>query len=232
MRLKAERQAVVDAARRMTESGLVVNTSGNVSILAGDTVVITPSSIAYDTMTAEDVCLVELASGRALPGMLHPSSELPLHLAVYRSQKVNAIVHTHSLYATALTTVMDKLPAIHYQIADLGGSVPVLPYARFGSKELAAMVAAGLDGRTAVLMKNHGATTIGPDLPRALARSITLEWIARLYHQAALLGNPALLDDAEIAAVLAAQRELVASRDRALAERGQPPFSLGEKGRG
>jgi L-fuculose-phosphate aldolase len=171
-------------------------------------------------MTAEDVCLVDLASGRALPGMLHPSSELPLHLAVYRSRKANAIVHTHSLYATALTTVMDRLPAIHYQIGDLGGSVPVLPYARFGSKELAAMVAAGLEGRTAVLMKNHGATTIGPDLPRALARSITLEWIARLYHQAALLGNPALLDDAEIAAVLAAAGA-GAPRDRALAERRQ-----------
>lgn len=219
MHLKTERQAVVDAARRMVDTGLVVNTSGNVSILAGDTVAITPSGIAYETMTAADVCLVELASGAAQPGMLHPSSELPLHLAVYRAGRASAIVHTHSLYATALTTVMDRLPAIHYQIADLGGTVPVLPYATFGSAKLAALVAAGLEGRTAVLMKNHGATTIGADLPRALSRAIALEWIAQLYHQAALLGEPAILDDAELARVVAAQAELGRKREQAIRER-------------
>jgi L-fuculose-phosphate aldolase len=203
----------------MVDTGLVVNTSGNVSVLAGDIVVITPSGLAYDTMTAEDVCLVDLASGDTHPDMLHPSSELPLHLAVYRARRAQAIVHTHSLYATALTTVRDRLPAIHYQIADLGGVVPVLPYATFGSRELAALVADGLDGRNAVLMKNHGATTIGPDLPRALARAITLEWIAQVYHHASLLGEPALLDDAELARVAAAQKAVAGARDRALKKR-------------
>ena len=219
MRLNTERQAVVDAARRMVDTGLVVNTSGNVSVRVGDTVVITPSGIAYDTMTAGDVCLVALATGDAEADMLFPSSELPLHLAVYRANRAAAIVHTHSLYATALTTVRDRLPAIHYQIVDLGGVVPVLPYATFGSPELAKLVADGLDGRTAVLMKNHGATTIGPDLPRALARAISLEWIAQLYHQASLLGEPALLDDAELARVAAAQKAIADKRDDALAKR-------------
>jgi L-fuculose-phosphate aldolase len=79
-------------------------------------------------MTAGDICLVDLATGDAHPEMLHPSSELPLHLAVYRARaRAQAIVHTHSMYATALTTVRDRLPAIHYQIVDLGGVVPVLP---------------------------------------------------------------------------------------------------------
>ena len=180
MRLHAERQAVVDAARRMTDAGLVVNTAGNVSVLAGDTVVITPSSLAYDTLRAADVCLVDLASGETEPGMLHPSSELPLHLAVYRAQRARAIVHTHSLYATALTTVRDHLPAIHYQIVDLGGTVPVLPYATFGSDAL-----------------------------------------ARLYHQAALLGVPAILDDPELARVQAAQRAHAEARDASLARRAK-----------
>jgi len=219
MKLRTERQAVVDAARRMTETGLVVNTAGNVSILSGDTIAITPSGLAYDTMSAGDICLVDLATGDAHREMLHPSSELPLHLAVYRAKRAQAIVHTHSMYATALTTVRDKLPAIHYQIADLGGVVPVLPYATFGSRELAESVAAGLDGRTAVLMKNHGATTIGPDLPKALARAITLEWIAQLYHHASLLGDPALLDDAELARVAAAQKAMADRRDNALLRR-------------
>ena len=219
MKLRAERQAVADAARRMVDTGLVVNTSGNVSVLAGDTVVITPSSIAYESMSAGDVCLVELASGRAHEGMLHPSSELPLHLAVYRAGRARAIVHTHSMYATALSTVRDRLPAIHYQIVDLGGLVPVLPYATFGSDELARLAAEGLDGRSAVIMKNHGTTTIGADLGRALSRAISLEWIAQTYCHAALLGEPALLDDAELARVAAAQAELAERRDRALASR-------------
>ncbi len=221
MLLRTERQAVVDAARRMVDTGLVVNTSGNVSVLAGDTVVITPSNLSYDTMTAGDVCLVALATGDAHADSLHPSSELPLHLAVYRAGRAQAIVHTHSLYATAITTVRDDLPAIHYQIVDLGGTVPVLPYATFGSDALARLVADGLAGRAAVLMKNHGATTVGPDLPRALARAITLEWIARLYHEASLLGVPALLDDAELARVQAAQRSHVEQRDASLARRAK-----------
>ena len=219
MKLNTERHAVVDAARRMVDTGLVVNTSGNVSILAGETIAITPAGLAYDTMTAGDICLVDLATGDAHAEMLHPSSELPLHLAVYRAKRGQAIVHTHSMYATALTTVRDRLPAIHYQIVDLGGVVPVLPYATFGSRELAKLVADGLEGRTAVLMKNHGATTIGPDLPRALARAITLEWIAQCYHHASLLGEPALLDDAELARVKAAQQAIADLRDRALQKR-------------
>ena len=220
MRLNTERQAVVDAAKKMVDTGLVVNTSGNVSVLAGDTLAITPAGLAYDTMTAGDICLVSLATGDAEADMLFPSSELPLHLAVYRAKRAQAIVHTHSMYATAITTVRDHLPAIHYQIVDLGGNVPVLPYATFGSRELAESVAAGLDGRTAVLMKNHGATTIGPDLPKAMARAITLEWIAQCYHHASLLGDPALLDAAELARVAAAQKSIADQRDAALRRRG------------
>src|SRR5690349_10005425 len=221
MLLRTERQAVVDAARRMIDTGLVVNTSGNVSVLAGDAVVITPSSLPYDTMTAGDVCLVDLATGDTHANMLHPSSELPLHLAVYRAGRAQAIVHTHSLYATAIGTVRDDLPAIHYQIVDLGGTVPVLPYATFGSDALARLVADGLAGRAAVLMKNHGATTTGPDLPRAMARAIALEWLAQLYHQAALLGAPAILDEAELARVEAAQRLHAERRDASLARRAR-----------
>jgi L-fuculose-phosphate aldolase len=221
MRMKAERQMVVDTARRMVDSGLVVNTAGNVSLLVDGTVAITPSSLPYTTMTAEDVCLVDLASGDPEPGMLHPSSELPLHLAVYRAGRARAIVHMHSLYATALTTVRDHLPAIHYQIVDLGGHVPVLPYATFGSRELAEAVAAGLEGRSAVLMKNHGATTIAGDLPTALARATALEWLAQVYHHAALLGEPALIDDDELARVAAAQRALQERRDAALDSRAE-----------
>src|SRR5258706_4617262 len=165
MKLKTERQAVVDAARRMTETGLVVNTSGNVSLLAGDTVVITPSSIAYETMRAEEDYLVELATGEAHPGMLYPSSDVPLHLAVYRARRAQAIVHTHSMYATALTTVGARLPAIHYQIVDLGGVVPVPPFATFPNRELAGSVSPRPESPHPRLIKDPRATTNIPGPP-------------------------------------------------------------------
>src|SRR5262245_26882554 len=136
MRLGDERQAVVDAARRMAASGLVINTSGNVSVRAGDWIAITPASMDYDAMSAEDICLVDIGTGQTERGSRLPSSELPLHLEVYRRTSAGAVVHTHSHFATVLSTLEEELPPIHYLIADLGGRVLVAPYATFGSPEL------------------------------------------------------------------------------------------------
>lgn len=212
MRLRAERQAIVDACRTMLSTRLVVNTSGNVSVRVGATIAITPSGTPYDRMTAEDVCLIDFETGAEEEIALRPSSELPLHLAVYRATEALAIVHTHSVYATTVSTIADRLPAIHYHIADLGGPVPVVAYATFGTDALAASVATELAGRTAVLMKNHGATTIAPDLPRALARAITLEWLAEVYCHATAMGTPTVLGPGEIAAAGARQRLLADER--------------------
>lgn len=212
MRLHAERQAIVDACRTMLSTRLVVNTAGNVSVRVGDTIAITPSGIRYERMTAEDVCLVGVDGGAEEDAALRPSSELPLHLAVYRATEALAIVHTHSVYATTVSTLVDQLPAVHYHIADLGDPVPVVPYATFGTDALAGSVASTLAGRNAVLMQNHGATTIAPDLPRALARAITLEWLAEVYCHARAIGTPSILGPDEIAAVAARQRLLADER--------------------
>jgi L-fuculose-phosphate aldolase len=127
-----------------------------------------------------------------------PSSETPMHLSVYRSTPAQAVVHTHSPYATVLSTVVEELPPIHYVIAGLGGSVRVAPYATFGTRELADNMAEGLEGRTAVILQNHGTITYGRTLEAAFTRSVTLEWLATLYWRATLFGSPHLLDDAEI----------------------------------
>lgn len=210
--LRAERAAIVEACRTMLSSRLVVNTAGNVSVRVGDTVLITPSAVPYERMTEADVCAVDVESGAEEERGLRPSSELPLHLAVYRATDAKAVVHTHSVFATSVGSVIDRLPAIHYHIADLGGPVPVIPYFTFGTDALADAAAAALRGRGAVLLRNHGATTTGPELARALARAVTLEWLAEVYWHAMALGQPSLLTADQVAAAGAQQQRMASER--------------------
>jgi L-fuculose-phosphate aldolase len=199
MKMREEREAVVAYSRRMAGDGLAVGTSGNVSVRTGDVIAITPTGVAYDDLTAADVCLVDL-DGTPVDARLRPSSEVPMHTAVYRATDAGAVVHTHPLYATALSTLLDELPPVHYLIAQLGGPVRVAPYAPYGTEELARLGVEGLAGRTAVILANHGATTHGAHLAQAYTRSLTLEWLCRLWSQARTLGEPRLLDADQIEA--------------------------------
>jgi L-fuculose-phosphate aldolase len=193
----ALRAAVVGCARRMVADGLVIGTSGNVSARAGDLIVITPSGCDYDTLRPEQLCVVSRA-GRPVDLPLRPSSELPMHLAAYEQTDAGAVVHTHSMFATAVATSCPALPAIHYNIGLLGGPVRVAPYATFGTAELAEGLRAALAGRHAALLQNHGALAVGPDIGQAYARARTLEWLAELYYRASRLGSPRLLSAAEL----------------------------------
>lgn len=217
--LEQQRLQVAETALALLRTGLVVNTSGNVSIRVDDKIVITPSGRSYDELEAEDILVLDL-DGAPLDGDLLPSSETPLHLSIYDSDAgINAIVHTHSIYATAVSTLVEELPAIHYQIADLGGPVPVAPYQTFGTPELAASVTAAIHGRSAALMQNHGAVTVAETVEQALARSVTLEWLARLYIIAAQSGSPSLLDTEELARVKQQQNNFGDEQKRRLATR-------------
>lgn len=197
------REDVVRTARRMLAEGLVTGTSGNLSVRCGDAVLITPSSVDYTGLTPADLVLVGLDGTVRDAGKADrlPSSELPLHLAVYASTPdAAAVVHTHSRFATAVGLVLDELPAVHYAVNGLGGRVRVAPYATFGSAELAAGVAAALDGRTGALMRNHGAVTVGPTLAAAYDDTVRLEWLCELWWRARQVGEPALLTDDQLAA--------------------------------
>jgi len=131
-----------------------------------------------------------------------------MHLAVYRATDAGAIVHTHSPFVIALSTVLDELPAVHYAMAGLGGLVRVAPYARFGTQELADAAVAALAGRTAVILRNHGALTYGASLGQAYDRARTLEWLASVYWHARLAGNPRTLTVAQLDEVREATRAI------------------------
>jgi L-fuculose-phosphate aldolase len=171
---------VVDTARRTVADGLVVGTSGNVSARVGDLVLVTPTGVPYDRLGPDDAVAVDLA-GRQVRGRLRPTSELPMHLAVYRQTPARAIVHTHAPHATAVSTLVDELPAIHYMAAAMGGRIRVAGYARYGSQELAAAVLDALRDRSGCLLRNHGTLVHAGTLDRAFDHTAQLEWMCRVW---------------------------------------------------
>ena len=190
------RDGVVAACRELAASGLVVGSAGNVSARAGDLVLVTPTGARLATLAAEELAVVDL-DGENVDGPLRPTSELPLHLAVYRRCDAGAVVHTHPPMATAVACVADELPCIHYTLLTLGGAIRVAPYATFGTAELADGVAAALRGRTAALMGGHGAVTYGADVGAATAATQLLEWACGVYVHACAIGTPRVLDEDE-----------------------------------
>jgi L-fuculose-phosphate aldolase len=187
--LAEEREQVVWACRRMRATGLVVGTAGNVSVRTGDLVAISPSGLDYDDLTPELVGVHRL-DGAPVEAPLRPSTELPLHLAVYRNTDAAALVHTHAPASTALSIVVEEIPAAHYYTALFGGPVRVAPYARFGSAELAAGVAAALTDRRGVLMANHGAVCAGDSARAALDLAEYLEYLCDVQLRAMATGVP------------------------------------------
>jgi L-fuculose-phosphate aldolase len=208
MLLERERDEIVRACRKLSAAGLVVGTAGNVSVRVGDLVAVTPSGVDYAELAASDVGVHRL-DGTPVEAGLAPTSELPLHLAVYGADAGAgpgagaAIVHTHSVAATAVSTLADEVPAIHYYVAMFGGAVRVAPYATYGTDELASNSVHALRGRTACLLGSHGAVTTGPDLKTACDRAVYLEWVCDVYLRAAAAGTPRLLPPGEIEAVAA-----------------------------
>jgi L-fuculose-phosphate aldolase len=201
--LGSERQQVAAAARRIAAEGLVKGTAGNVSARREDRVAITPTGAVLAGLEPEQVSVVDL-DGAVVDGSLEPTSELDLHLGVYRRYDAGAVVHTHAPIATALSCVIDELPCVHYQMLLLGGAVRVAPYATFGTPELAESVLDALEGRTAALMANHGAIAYAGGVDGAVELSLLLEWACEVYSRASLLGTPRVLGDEQQRAVVSA----------------------------
>jgi L-fuculose-phosphate aldolase len=203
MLLPEAREQIVATCQELSRAGLVVGTAGNVSIREGDLVAVSPSGLRYAELTPELVGVHRL-DGAAAEAPLQPTSELALHLAIYSARpETGAVVHTHSVAATALSTLADEVPAVHYYAAMFGGPVLVAPYAAYGTEELARNVVSALRDRTACLMGSHGAVTIGPDLATAHDKSVYLEWLCEVYLRASCAGSPRLLSPEQIAAVTA-----------------------------
>jgi L-fuculose-phosphate aldolase len=202
MQLAAIRQDVIDYARRMVADRLVVGTSGNVSARHDDLIAVTPSGVDYDDLTPDLIGLHRL-DGTPVDAPLPPTSELAMHLLAYERTGAQAVVHTHSVAATAVSTLVDELPSVHYLVAWFGGPVRVAPYATYGTAELARNMAAALADRTGCLLGNHGTLTVGATLKQAYLRAQYLEWLCDVWLRASAAGTPRLLDATEIARVAA-----------------------------
>jgi L-fuculose-phosphate aldolase len=235
--LGAAREQLVSYSNRLLSDGLALGSAGNISVRLGDTVLITPSSVPYPQMRPEQMCELRLAPGAgdstAEPGPVlggmrlaaapppATSSETPMHLAIYASSAAGAVVHTHSPEVIALSAVFDKLPAIHYAIHALGGTVRVAPYTRFGSEGLAQAAVLALDGRRAAILANHGAICYGKTLAQAYDNAMLLEWLARTYRLARMLGEPTILTDEQLEEVGAEARRRRYGREQAEAQAAQ-----------
>jgi L-fuculose-phosphate aldolase len=200
------RAAIVEAARELDRLGLNQGSAGNLSLRDGNVMFVTPSGVPAARLTPDAIARMSLGGeDGAYEGPLPPSSEWRFHRDILRARAdVNAIVHTHSPYATVLTTLRRDLPAVHYMIAAFETTViRCTDYAPYGTPELSALAVVGLGQAQGVLLGNHGAIVTGADISRALWRAGEIESLARTFYMASLAGTPVILSDAEIEATIA-----------------------------
>lgn len=197
--LEAERTKVSELGKEMLEQGLTKGTGGNISARNGDKVAISPSGVPYKEITSDDVPVVDL-DGNQVAGEKGPSSEVAMHTGILREREdVGGVVHSHSPYATTFASLGEPIPASHYLIAYVGDKIPVAPYERFATPELAeiALDTLGQD-YSACLLENHGVVTVGKNVDAAFEVAMMVEYCARIHYQALEIGEPNILSDEEV----------------------------------
>jgi L-fuculose-phosphate aldolase len=195
---QAKRQSIIEACREMNRLGINQGTSGNISLRHGDGMLITPTSVPYETMRPDQIVFMKLEGG--LDPKQRPSSEWRFHRDILKARsEVNAVVHAHPPYATMLAIMSREIPPVHYMIACAGGdTIRCAPYATFGTEELSQHAVAALEDRSACLLAHHGMIAMGPSLPKAIWLAVEVETLARQYHGCLQIGTPPLLSKAEI----------------------------------
>jgi L-ribulose-5-phosphate 4-epimerase len=197
------RHTVAGLHAELTRYGLVAWTAGNVSgrVPGADLMVIKPSGVSYDELAAAAMIVCDL-DGRVVEGDLSPSSDTAAHAYVYRAMPdVGGVVHTHSPYACAWAARNEPIPCVLTAMADeFGGEIPVGPFALIGNDDIGKGIVETLTGHRspAVLMRNHGVFTIGPDPKAAVKAAVMCEDVARSVHLARQLGDPVPIEQADI----------------------------------
>jgi len=203
------RRQLLAATARMAASGLNKGTAGNLSVRAIDNgqpgFLITPTGMAYDSLTPDDLVFMDLNGSSR--GARKPSSEWRFHLDIYAARpEAGAILHAHSPFATSLACLAclrREIPSFHYMIARFGGdTLRCAEYSTFGTQALSAAALTALQGRRACLLANHGMLVFGRNLDQALDLGVELESLCEQYWRASQMGQPVLLDAAEMAIVL------------------------------
>lgn len=203
MLLERERNLIVQYGRKLITSNLTTGSGGNLSLYNRQEglVAIKPSGIEYFDLCPEDVVIMTV-DGEIVEGDKKPSSEVSFHLGLLKHRPdVNAVIHTHSVYATTIACLGWELPAVHYLVGFSGNKVPVAPYATFGTKELADNILKSIGSYNACLMANHGIVTVGNNIATAFATAEEIELVARIYYQTKCIGQPVILSDEEMAVV-------------------------------
>lgn len=196
------RKEVIRTCLRMNAEGINQGTSGNVSVRTDEGFLITASGVPYEHMEPEHVVEMDLDGGYR--GEFLPSTEWRMHLDILKNRKeAVAVVHTHSIYATALACLRKDIPAFHYMIGIGGGtSIRCSDYAEFGTQELSAVMLKALEGRSACLLGNHGQIAFGDSLAKALWRAGEVETLSHQYWAALQAGTPVILDEKQMTTVL------------------------------
>ena len=196
--LLKERRIIISTARSLHAKGLVHGREGNVSLRAGNNILITPTNMNYETLEPSDI--VSITSMGRTSSKHSPSSEWQLHLDIFSSRsEINAVVHTHSVSATALACQGLGIPPFHYMVALAGGTdIRCAPYATFGTKTLAQNTIVALKNRRACLLAYHGMIAIGETIDKAAELTREVEYLAELYWRGRLLGKTKLLSSVEM----------------------------------
>jgi L-fuculose-phosphate aldolase len=196
------REQLIESAVAMNASGINRGTSGNLSVRSGADFLITPSGLNYSELVATDIVVVNFEG--EWEGSHKPSSEWRIHRDIYREREVaHAILHAHPVNCATLACLGKPIPAFHYMVAVAGGDdIRCAAYATFGTQLLSDHVLTALSNRKACLMANHGLVCLEQNLPRALQLAIEIEQLAQIYYQCLAVGEPVILDDAEMETVL------------------------------
>ncbi|MDD4569809.1 MAG: L-fuculose-phosphate aldolase [Tepidanaerobacteraceae bacterium] len=200
MKMQRERELVVEHGKKLITHNLTTGSGGNISIFnrKEGLIAISPSGLDYFETKLEDVVIVNL-DGEVVEGNLKPSSELGMHLILYKNRKdANAIVHTHSKFATAISCMGWDLKPVHYLIGFAGYDVKCAKYATYGSMELAENALEAIGDRNAVLLGNHGLIALGTDIGRAFSTAEHLEFVSEIYCITKALGEPNLLSQSQM----------------------------------
>lgn len=196
------RQSIIDACLDMNDAGVNQGTSGNISVRFENRLLITPSGVAYRALLPEAIASLSLEEGSEPKwrGPYKPSSEWRFHRDIMLARpEVNAVVHLHPAFCTAIAINRQAIPACHYMVAAFGGDdVRCAEYALFGTDALSRNVLLALEGRTACLMANHGMVAVGDSLEKALWRAVELEALAKQYLHAQQSGAPTILSEVEM----------------------------------
>lgn len=223
MKLLYEREKIIKYSLKMVKSNLTTGSGGNLSIFNRDEglIAITPSGIEYQDLNVEEIILLdingnissdtnfsrlqesELFNRASDYKLLKPSSEAGFHIALYRHRPdVNAIVHTHSPYATTFACLNREIPPVHYLVAFSGSKVPISPYATFGTQELADNIVATISSYNAILLANHGLVAVGNTIQNAFNTAEEIEFVARLCYQTESIGKPVMIPEDEMERVI------------------------------